>query len=737
MMNEEVKQDLTESPKQKCWHKLKSTIGRLSKKQRILIGLVFLFIIIGSGYLIYNSINKDEKDNKKVIALEIADQIFSMGCVVSYENDDYYECEFGYETYSDNGLKEVSGKIDVGEGLNIISIESLATDKLEINKNIFKATSIKKAYSSVGEGFLIIKLEINPKATSNNVYLEIDDLVAKHKDGKIYRYEKILCDNVLNSYNNNTYEANGVINVFRYYHHDKTTFYEVNWQPEPGNELVYSYRCENVLSCTYDKSNLNIHNEILITDGDKVFSYNVLTEKTVNYDFGNDIKLASYSSSYTNGRFSKNGILVEYLNKTINYYSFKENKLIFPADSTFNEIELSNNFVFGYDTKAKKVTTYNIVSKQIVSYQLQGNIIRIALEYFYDKDYNTIFSDSGVKVTFSDNKENYYSFSQKKYLFENNITQITLLNDKYIMGSNNGKVGIISLDGIKNIPMEYDAINYYGSDYSKDVSYYEINNMTYFILAKNMKYGVVDEDNKIIVDFKYDNLFYSHELNKLYSNIYSKTVLFNEGEDELDEDDYDLGTDLEENEELLLKIDFYSLNGSYMKSVGINDNVRFTYYPTFDCNNGICYATYEFNRLDSAKYLRIYNISSSKVYDIDSNLELIVRTDVAEADCGIDSIALLINDYFYAKYINNEYIIYTLDDNKLFDTNFKNIMASIYLSDSYYKEARKTDIYLLCKEDDSECGAIDYKGDILVDFKYKLNDNYYLIKDDGSIININ
>lgn len=729
-MNDELQTNQEVKPKKGIWQKIKN----LSKVKKIIGGIALLITLCGIGYAIYE-LGSSTKENKvksqDIIAIKAKDQIFSLQCTKTTETD--IECILGYETYANNGLKILSGEIKVSKGVKIKEVTSNGSTSFSYNNGKFKASKIKEGYTSLADDIVIINLEIDE--ISEETYILVSNLTALAKDGKYYEYDEVEYNFAQLS------NKDGIINIYRI-DMDGSIFYAANRQKyeDEVRELLYTYKCQNKVSCNYDGSNLHDNGEILITDGDKIFSYNTLTKETINYDLGKEVANVSYSYYYpeSNDLKIKKGLIVKYISGKQNYYLLKENKLIFTsALAEDSDIEITDSNILAVSSDSKTVLKYDINNKQIKYYQLQGDIDSIEIAVINYGEYGPQYTDSGVKVYFADGKQNYYSFVQEKYLFAKNIDEINTINNKYVVGYDKNKLGIVSADGENIIPIEYDTITYNYGGIMERIDYFEENGTTYFILAKNMKYGVIDENNKVIIDFKYENLFYSNTIKKIYSNIYEKTTFISPCEDEEGDCVYD-ASDLYNNNFIgdsnLKKIDFYSLNGSLIKSININDNARYSAYPTILCNGNKCYLPYFFNELDSGKYLRIFG--SNAVYDIDSNLNLITRNNVSIADCGMDCVDAAINDYIYIKEVEGKYYVYNLSEKKIINEEFSNFYNDIYF-DGYVNNNYYPVVYLLlCKQSDSECGAIDEKGNILVDFKYKLNDNFCLVDGKNNIIKI-
>jgi len=99
--------------------------------------------------------------------------------------------------------------------------------------------------------------------------------------------------------------------------------------------------------------------------------------------------------------------------------------------------------------------------------------------------------------------------------------------------------------------------------------------------------------------FQYDDLFYNTIIKRIYSNIYADTIIFNENDYPDDYPTIDEGDSNIADLFYLKQIDFYSLNGTFEKSITINNNARYfsVHVSNTECRNQKCYQKYDLNGL--------------------------------------------------------------------------------------------------------------------------------------------
>lgn len=490
-----------------------------------------------------------------------------------------------------------------------------------------------------------------------------------------------------------------------------------------GDELLI-IKFEKTDEANSDNIYFEITNLIAKAKDKKTYSYKKLVNNFVD-DPNNGVSGTGkiYFSS-----FEDQGV-TQYIVSTTKDNS-KNISLIYEYDCTDKSCDYDNRLTNKIlVTDNQKVFEYDFINEKITNYDLSGNISSATYLFNYDSD-NPKTTGDGFLVTFKDGLSNFYSYASKNYIFKENMTYLEWLDSSYIAGYNKFICGVSSTDGRTIIPFEYDAEYFNPYNYDEPtwtqyygINYYVANGETYFILSKNMKYGIVDENNNITMDFNYDNLFYSSELKMIYSNIFDHTTIMKEeagenGYGEITSDKSTFGA----KQYLLNKIDFFSLTGKYEKSIEINDSVRYSEYPTILCRNSNCNVPYFLNSpgIDSFSFdtRPLFNDEGDRgagtVYKIGSDLILTTYNSVYDDGIGIDSYDYNITNYMYIKIVDDKYMVYSLNNKPIMETKFDNIIRPLG-SWAIYQEKH---VIALCKTGNNACGIIDEKGGILLDFIY-------------------
>ena len=207
---------------------------------------------------------------------------------------------------------------------------------------------------------------------------------------------------------------------------------------------------------------------------------------------------------------------------------------------------------------------------------------------------------------------------------------------------------------------------------------YDENDNPLFMILKDKKHGIIDNENKIIINFEYMQFDYIENSNIIIAK---------------------------KNENL---IDIYDLKGNLLKNINLKDIKK---YEVKD------------------KYARTYSEYSvyinDTIYLIDNSYNLKEYSNIYHKNNGQLGIngeyeeIFYITDYIYIKDNNGIYTIHNLKGEKIIDEEFKfvgssNPNGSVTISNEYFA---------LCKNlDRTECGAIDYQGNILLNFENEIND---------------
>lgn len=214
--------------------------------------------------------------------------------------------------------------------------------------------------------------------------------------------------------------------------------------------------------------------------------------------------------------------------------------------------------------------------------------------------------------------------------------------------------------------------------YYSITDFYGLTEKEYLVVNKDKKSAIVDTNNNIIIDFKEHYFTYNQHLNVIEAKQSNKLI------------------------------NIYNIDGSLMKNITITDESLNKNTMSFG------------SILDNAiNYYFDDNISL-----LNKNMELKEFQDVYFIEVpGMDNDGKLfyITNNIYIKDNNGKYTVHNLDGNKIINEEFKYIGDAV----SYGVQSIEapSGYIVLCKNaDKTNCGAIDYSGNILLDFE---NELYY------------
>ena len=175
-------------------------------------------------------------------------------------------------------------------------------------------------------------------------------------------------------------------------------------------------------------------------------------------------------------------------------YDITQKKLIIPV--AYEHLNDNDHFVVGYNEFSKSIFSYSgqrILPDDYSS--IESSRTENSPVYFLKKDnlYTVISKDQ--KILLKDILSYRYIYNEDLLInpFFENKTSIIAVQNK------NGKYALFNEFEKKTVsPFEYDDI----------VQKFD-NGKLRFVVVKNKKYGVVDELNKVIIDFKYDEISFS------------------------------------------------------------------------------------------------------------------------------------------------------------------------------------------------------------------------------------
>jgi hypothetical protein len=234
----------------------------------------------------------------------------------------------------------------------------------------------------------------------------------------------------------------------------------------------------------------------------------------------------------------------------------------------------------------------------------------------------------------------------------------------FIIANNNGKSIIINLDNLQNKIIFDNPIIKCNDGESLCYSFiqnYKFNNKIYFIIKNlNNKYGVIDQNNNLIIDYKYDNLSYNE----------TRKILFN----------YEIN---DQNK----KMNIINLDGSLVKEIELPKDI--------DISNNI--NNLKYTNLGTSNLANFLFISKNKntFYFINMQNNLLTINNLSLVTSDNDEVYFpnyLINDKYYVTNNNGNYMIYDINGKPLINYNLKSINM---ISNSFIE---------ICK-DENNCGA--------------------------------
>lgn len=407
----------------------------------------------------------------------------------------------------------------------------------------------------------------------------------------------------------------------------------------------------------------------------------------------------------------------------------KKNNLLFVSGiGQYNNLyvfNLNNTESVPFDESNKLPLNYtsyaaNDESGNIVGYQLYYNdtsisgFLSLNNNLFYDKNLSIInISNKYFTVMNEESKYGLYTLEGEKVIDTiYNYIQI-IPNSNLLIANKNDKVGVIDTNGNTIIPFDYEPDYFTSLDSGEYTEYkpyttFSIDNDTYIIIKKHDLYGIINKDNKTIVDFNYskeESISYSSILKKFYTYQY-------------DNDNY------------IKAINFYSLEGIKEKTInmsssGIHDIIGLNNYnDEYFENNMILLQD------SQAKEIFYY-------VDKDMNLQKVESLSYVEEEVYEEEPYNIyyINNYMYIQNTNDILKVYDLDGKELLKDSFKYIQIN---RGSTFKD---TYITLCKKEDKTMCGAINLNGETIVNFEntlinsdtkyeeatFKNNDGYFIV----------
>ena len=181
----------------------------------------------------------------------------------------------------------------------------------------------------------------------------------------------------------------------------------------------------------------------------------------------------------------------------------------------YKEIEIHSNrehSIYGYDEPDSATYIYGIGDNLCTVLDINTNTI-VSNLHCSNVSSISIICGNYIIVEISQSDTIYYSiytlYSQKHI---NDYSIIGYCNGRSVQVSKEGKWGIFDLElGKEIIPCEYYeeedvAGAYYRMNHKIDPSFLLKSNSDYVVIRKNGKYGVIDNNNKCVIECKYDSV---------------------------------------------------------------------------------------------------------------------------------------------------------------------------------------------------------------------------------------
>ncbi len=334
---------------------------------------------------------------------------------------------------------------------------------------------------------------------------------------------------------------------------------------------------------------------------------------------------------------------------------------------------------------------------------------------------NNLFDDS-VIVDF-ETKESYFTTFLNKGFSADIFYDVIVFSEEYFASrkdNKDGKYGVLNKDGSVILDYEYDNI-FFKSDKSN------VKNPKYFYIEKDGKVGIASKNGKIIVEPIYE---YSSDFNitlDLNNNYYFTLLkgedyyifkedgkkIFEFKKDNIIRFNYTLNKFERINviNNIIDNIEFYDADGKLIKKLNLTE-----YKLPFD--NDVIYTSAFLEQNDYWLELNLHTknilLSSAKEAIIINNDLNVRKVDNIYYTSGdVLENWYRITDKFYITYSDRKYSAYTIDG-KLIAEGI-NKLYTLGLFD-----------YVLCKDYDTKCALLNREGKLVTEFTY----DYILTKDE-------
>lgn len=351
--------------------------------------------------------------------------------------------------------------------------------------------------------------------------------------------------------------------------------------------------------------------------------------------------------------------------------------------------------------------------------------------YYYLKNHSSydiglIISDNWGCVSSNNNlynckaienseREGYFTKFLNKGFPMGRFYDIVIFSDEYFASrkdSKHGKYGLLNKDGSIILDYEYDDI------FFESVNI-DVVNPKYFFIEKDDRVGIASKNGKIIVEPLYQQLNYRDYNYSIiidskgnYYFILSKDdnyYTFNEEgkkifefqENNIIKYNYILNKFERINvvDNKIDNIEFYDTDGNFIKKLDLTE---------YNISEEML-TNHETRFLEKYKYYEEFSYNTLNIIPMSKKEALIIDSDLNTRI--VDNVYFrgniyYITDKFYITYSDKKYNVYTIDGELIID----NINRLISLD---------TTDYILCKDYDSKCALFSSEGNLLTDFTYE------------------
>ncbi len=394
---------------------------------------------------------------------------------------------------------------------------------------------------------------------------------------------------------------------------------------------------------------------------DNEFHEPIIPPITEDYETTTLSNYKSYDGQVTLNK--NNEIILSSNDENISYYVIGKYGSIF--NSMLPNYAQKDKTVYGnYEIIYNDDNAFYIDKKNNIISENYDNIIPIKT---YDNySHLILYKDKNYYILNLNNNEIYQLDSVIKNIYYksdiDNSDSSFINNNKYLVVSNyDGKYGLIDYNGNIIINFKYDYLNTY------------IDENTFIVKISN-KYGLIDNNDKVICELNNDNIFYYNDLEK-YSifikdkkmGIYYKDKLVVNYKIDYKYDNNFAFNYIVNNGILYLNV----LNDNKMISYIINDDgiintSNYTYEPLFDENNKLKFF-YIITEENNQNIITYYDLDYNELYSISISSKNDISVILIENNI---SIIHTDNDLYYIDLFNSKKIAEKDAINEYFDNGY-------------------------------------------------------------------